>query len=104
MNPQTELKPTQKPIEEIPVHDKLVGISLVNSVLLGTELTHATIGRNIDSITPARIDENGRPQPLEKGQPCQGFLLRQKMRDGKGSFYVGQAFVGWSGVRALVYG
>jgi hypothetical protein len=104
MNPQTQPTPNQAAAVEIPIHDKLTGISLVNSVLLGTELSNATIGRNVDSITPARIDENGRPQPLEKGQQCQGFLLRAKARDGKGGLFVNQAFVGWANIKALTYG
>ena len=101
---QIEPKPNQKPVDEIPIHDKLTGVSLVNSVLLGTELTTAIAGRNIESIIPARIGEDGKAYPLEKGQQCQGFLLRARLRDGKGGFYVGQAFVGWAGIRNLIYG
>jgi hypothetical protein len=81
-----------------------MGASFVNSVTLNGEHTSVNLGRNIESIWPARIEADGSACAIKDGQQAQGVLIRTKVRDGKGGLFVAQAFVGWANIRALNFG
>lgn len=86
-------------------HSKLVAVFFVDSVPFGGEQTSASIGRNVDSIWPARLEKDGAAVTVEPNQRADGILLRRKHHDlNTHQRVVLQAFVPWSNVRSLQYG
>ncbi len=58
-----------------------------------------------DSITPARIEPDGRAVPIEKGQAAGGWLLTRKFLDRvTGKTAVERVFVPMGLVRGVIYG
>ena len=93
------------PADEYKPQTKLVSCTFVNSVAFGGESQSVQVGRNVDSITPARMEGDGVPVGVDKGQRADGVLLRMKRHDRvTGRKYVAMDFVPWSNIRSLSYG
>lgn len=83
---------------------KLVSAVFVESVAFGGESQSVQIGRNVDSITPARLEGDGSPVAIDKGQRADGVLLVARRHDRvANAFRTETAFVPWSNVRTLGY-
>lgn len=92
-------------LEEYKPLTKLVSVTFVNSVAFGGESQSAQLGRNVDAIIPARMEGDGTPVPVEKGQRADGILLKAKRHDRvSGKRYVAMDFVPWANIRSLSYG
>lgn len=105
MNPAAQAEAQAKPKEEFKPQTKLVAAFFVDSVPFGGEQASASIGRNVDSIVPARLEKDGSAVPVEPNQRADGILLRRKHRDlNTHQRVVLQAFVPFANVRSLQYG
>ena len=63
------------------------------------------IGRNVDSIIPARMEGDGSAVGIDKGQRADGIVIRMRRHDRvTGKRYVSQEFVPWANIRSLTYG
>lgn len=86
-------------------HERLIGLWLVNSTTFGGHTESLTVGRNVDSIVPARMESDSRAVPLEKGQRADGFLVRKQITNsGTHEVHVAQVMVMYSNVREVQYG
>jgi hypothetical protein len=84
---------------------KLVSVAFVDSIPFGNESMSVQIGRNCDSITPARMEADGSAVAIDKNQRADGLLIRQRRHDRvRNVFVVDQCFVPWSNIRGLQYG
>ena len=91
--------------EEYKPHTRLVSVTFVNSVAFGGESQSAQIGRNVDSIIPVRMEGDGSPVQVDKGQRADGILLRAKRHDRvTGRKFEARDFVPWANIRSLSYG
>lgn len=99
----------QKPKEEPRVCSRLETVTFVNSVAFAGESTSCRIARDangvygttgvVDAILPARLEADGTPTAIDKGQLATGVLLRKKRNN-----EIRQAFVPFSNVKELQYG
>lgn len=69
--------------ESPPPNDRLVGFRFVRSVpFAGTELEGIMLERGkLDSITPVRIESDGRAVRIGENQRCDGFALEREYTD-----------------------
>ncbi len=102
MSTAEQLKPPEPQFKPL---TKLVAAYFVESVPFGGETHSVNVGRNADSIAPARLEKDGAAMPVESGQRADGIVLRRKSHNrASNERVVLQAFVPWSNIRALEYG
>ncbi len=96
-----------KPALQLPYtpRTRLVAAAFVNSVPFAGETASVQLGRNCDSILPARLDGDGAVALLEKGQQPTGLLIKRNVHDRTtNERYVDQVFVPFANVRGIQYG
>lgn len=91
VQPTVTLKPVV--VVEAPLH--LKGVVFCQPVQFAGVQESIQIGRNADSITPVRLEADGSPVLLEKGQRSDGLLIRWRKA---------QCVVPWANLRELQYG
>ncbi len=85
---------------------RLSGFAVVESITFGgQELVSVTIGRNTDTIEPARLEPDGAAVVIDKGQRADGVLLRKKCTNlGTREEYLDQYFVPFANIRGFSFG
>lgn len=86
------------------IRERLSGLWLSNSTSFAGQTETLSIGRNCESIVPARIDFDCRAVAIDKNQRADGFLVRTTKKDPTTrAEYVEQVFVGWANVREVQF-
>lgn len=86
-------------------HEKLIGLRLVNSTSFAGETESLTIGRNVDSIIPARMETDCRAVAIDKSQRADGFLVRRLVPAVSGREpHVAQTFICFANIREVQFG
>lgn len=80
---------------------KIVMVSLVHPCAYAGAATTVSIPRNADQIFVARIEADGRPIAIDKGQRSDGLLFCRKASPGHSQE---MSFVPWSNVGEVKYG
>lgn len=93
MNAPTHVTPKPEPKAEAALRIK--GVVFCMSVQFAGVQESIQIGRNADSITPARIEADGSAIQIDKGQRSDGLLIKWRKT---------QCVVPWANVRELQYG
>lgn len=84
---------------------KLLAAHFVESVPFVTEASSVSVGRNADSILPARLEKDGTVATVEAGQRSDGIVVRKKhVNLATQDRRVMQVFIPWANVKALEYG
>lgn len=93
-------QPAVKPTE----HSKLVAVTFVQPIQFGGVSTAVRVGITVDSVTPARLNPEGRPRPIVEDEVATGLLLRRQIRGPKGNQVVTQSFVPMANVAEMLFG
>lgn len=80
---------------------KLVGATFKEAVAFGGTSTSVSLQRNCDALYPARLEADGSPVAIDKGQRADGLVLRRKAAPPR---LEQMAFVPWANVSELQYG
>lgn len=91
---QTQPVITAKPLAPVDGPPKLKGLVFCQPVQFAGVQESIQIGRNADTITPVRLEADGSPVPLEKGQRSDGLLIKWRKA---------QCVVPWANLRELQY-
>ena len=101
---QNEAASKQKEPEYKP-QTKIAAAFFVDSVPFGGECMGVSIGRNVDSIAPVRLEGDGTIKTVEANQRADGIVIRRKHSDlNTHARVVMQTFIPWSNVRSISYG
>lgn len=82
-------------VSEQPAAPILKGVVFCQPVQFAGVQESIQVGRNADSITPVRLESDGSPVAIEKGQRSDGLLIRYRKT---------QCVVPWANLRELQYG
>ena len=106
MSTAVQVESAAKPKEpEYKPQTKVSAAFFVDSVPFGGECMGVSIGRNVDSIAPARLEGDGTIKTVEANQRADGIVIRRKHSDlNTHARVVMQTFVPWSNVRSISYG
>lgn len=84
---------------------KLTSVAFVASIPFANEAMSVQVGRNADSITPARMEADGSAVAIDKNQRADGLLVKQRKHDrARNVFVVEQCFVPFANIRGAQYG
>ncbi len=87
------------------LHGRLTGAVFINSIAFAGQASSVAIGRNCDSIVPARLEADGMPVTIDKGQRADGLLIRRRAQNrATNKSFVEQTFVPWANVGETQYG
>jgi hypothetical protein len=99
------MTPEKEDMKNYKAHTRISGVVFVNSIPMGGESQSVQIGRNVHSITPARIEADGTAVAIDKGQRADGLLLKKFTHNRmNGQKYIEQEFTPWANVRGVQYG
>jgi hypothetical protein len=91
--------------KEYKQQSKLVAAFFVNSVYFAGEQQSVTLGRNTDSIAPAKLLPDGSAVAIDVNQRADGLLLTKKTHNlSTHAKVVVRCFVPFSNIKCLEYG
>ncbi len=90
----------------VPVSEfKIVAVAFVNSVPFANESSSVQVGRNCDSVKPARLRGDGTPAYLEDSHRADGLLIRRTIHSPQtNQKHTQQVFVPFANIRGIEYG
>lgn len=84
---------------------KLVAVFFVESVYFNGEQSSAAVGRNTDSIAPARLLPDGSAVAIDTNQRADGLVLTKKTHNlATHEKHIKRCFVPFANIRCLEYG
>lgn len=94
------------PVVALKTKERLTGFGLVESIAFcGKELASVILGRDADSIAPARLEPDGTAVVISSGQRADGLLLRKKNMNLQTRMEcIEQKMVPFANIRGLDYG
>lgn len=86
-------------------HETLTGATFDRAIPFAGTCESVQLGRNCDSIVPARLEPDGTTVAIDRGQRADGVRLRRKVDNLQTrESFMDQVFVPWANVIGLQYG
>lgn len=84
---------------------RVVAVAFVHSVPFANESSSVQVGRNCDTVWPARLKGDGTPARIEENQKADGLLIRRSVHNMNTNLkYTEQVFVAFANIRGIQYG